>query len=174
MKQPGPPVTTLGMSIVADGVSGQSCSVFALTDAGYNLDSGTTCGFSSSNGSLNSTNPQLGALQSNGGPTQTMALPLQSPAVNAIPVTVSGCTGTDQRGVTRPQGVGCDVGAFEVLQSGGDLQPPTTPTGLATTSVNTSSVGLAWNASTDNVGVAGYTVYRNGTSIATTGGTTTS
>jgi chitodextrinase len=48
------------------------------------------------------------------------------------------------------------------------------PTGLATTSVSASSVGLAWNASTDNVSVAGYTVYRNGTAIGTTGGTTTS
>jgi chitodextrinase len=174
-KQPGPPTTTLRMSIVADGVSGQNCSgSIAIVDGGYNLDSSTSCGFSSARGSLNSTNPQLGALQANGGPTQTMALPLQSRAVNAIPATVSGCNGSiDQRGVTRPQGAGCDMGAFEVVQSGGDTQPPTTPTGLATTSVSSGSVGLAWSASTDNIGVAGYTVYRNGSAIDTTGVTTT-
>jgi chitodextrinase len=87
---------------------------------------------------------------------------------------VSGCNGsTDQRGVTRPQGAGCDMGAFEVVQSGGDTQPPTMPTGLTTTSVSSGSVRLAWSASTDNIGVAGYTVYRNGAAIDTTGATTT-
>jgi chitodextrinase len=55
----------------------------------------------------------------------------------------------------------------------GDTQPPTTPTGLATTSVTSSSAALSWNASTDNVGVSGYTVYRNGVAIATTGGSIT-
>jgi len=38
-KQPGPPTTTLRMSIVANGVSGQNCSgSVAITDSGYNLD----------------------------------------------------------------------------------------------------------------------------------------
>src|SRR5207253_2355473 len=82
------------------------------------LDSGTSCGFSTPLGSLVSTNPQLGPLQSNGGPTQTMALPLQSAAVDAIPAALNGCTGSsDQRGVARPQGAGCDIGAFELAQS---------------------------------------------------------
>jgi hypothetical protein len=56
---------------------------------------------------------------------------------------------------------------------GGDTQAPTVPTGLQTTSVTSGSVGLSWTASTDNVGVSGYTVYRNGTAIGTTGGSTT-
>ncbi len=55
--------------------------------------------------------PRLGPLQDNGGPTQTM-LPLPgSPVINAggiCPVA------TDQRGVPRPQGVACDIGAVEV------------------------------------------------------------
>ncbi len=38
----------------------------------------------------------------------------------------------------------------------GDPIPPTTPTGLAATGTTSSSVSLAWNASTDNVGVTGY------------------
>jgi chitodextrinase len=49
--------------------------------------------------------------------------------------------------------------------STGDTQPPSVPAGLHTTSVSTSSVSLAWSPSTDNVGVTGYTVYRNGASL---------
>jgi acid phosphatase type 7 len=53
----------------------------------------------------------------------------------------------------------------------GDTQPPTVPTGLAATVINPSRVDLTWNASTDNVGVAGYTVYRNGAVLANVGST---
>lgn len=55
----------------------------------------------------------------------------------------------------------------------GDTTPPSTPGGLAATGTTSSSVSLAWNASTDNVGVTGYVVSRNGTEIATTGTGTT-
>ncbi|TDC27072.1 glycosyl hydrolase family 8 [Kribbella albertanoniae] len=54
----------------------------------------------------------------------------------------------------------------------GDTTPPSTPTGLAATGTTSSSVSLAWNASTDNVGVTGYVVYRNGTEVTTSAGTT--
>jgi chitodextrinase len=50
----------------------------------------------------------------------------------------------------------------------GDSTPPSTPTGLVTTGVAASSIGLAWQPSTDNVGVTGYKVYRNGNLIGTT------
>jgi Ca2+-binding RTX toxin-like protein len=52
-------------------------------------------------------------LADHGGSTQTHALVRGSPAVNAIPATDPGCTGADQRGVPRPHGVGCDIGAVE-------------------------------------------------------------
>lgn len=48
-----------------------------------------------------------------------------------------------------------------------DTQAPTVPTGLASSSVTQTSFTLTWNASTDNVGVTGYEVFRNGTSIGT-------
>jgi chitodextrinase len=50
-----------------------------------------------------------------------------------------------------------------------DTQPPTTPTGLVATALSTSQIKLDWNPATDNVGVTGYRVYRNGgsTPIAT-------
>ena len=56
----------------------------------------------------------LGPLRDNGGPTETHALKARSPAVNAIPSADPDCTGTDQRGISRPQGAGCDIGAFEL------------------------------------------------------------
>jgi acid phosphatase type 7 len=51
-----------------------------------------------------------------------------------------------------------------------DSQPPSTPAGLAATVVSAGQVNLSWNAATDNTGVTGYTVYRDGSPIATTSG----
>ena len=165
---------SISMSVVSGGLSGSNCGGQAhITDAGYNIDSSSSCGFSTSQHSLSNTQPQLDALAANGGPTQTMALPAGSPAVDAIPASTSGCTGsTDQRGTSRPQGSGCDIGAYELVVTSGDTQPPTVPTGLNATSVTSSAVSLQWNASTDNVGVTGYTIYRNGTAVGSTGGPT--
>src|SRR5439155_5591024 len=52
-----------------------------------------------------------------------------------------------------------------------DTQAPTAPGNLAATATSSSSVSLSWTASTDNVGVAGYRVSRNGTLVATVTGT---
>ena len=58
-----------------------------------------------------SSDPKLGALANNGGFTQTMALGAGSSAIDTG--TNTGCPATDQRGVTRPQGSQCDIGAYE-------------------------------------------------------------
>lgn len=63
-------------------------------------------------------NPLLGALANNGGSTRTHALLPGSPAINAsnpLPPGSGGfaCAASDQRGVARPQGSACDMGAFE-------------------------------------------------------------
>src|SRR6202007_401441 len=55
-----------------------------------------------------------------------------------------------------------------------DTTAPTTPTGLAASAPTSSSLTLSWNASTDNVGVAGYRVYRDGTLVASPSGTSVS
>ncbi|TDD25798.1 chitinase [Nonomuraea diastatica] len=55
---------------------------------------------------------------------------------------------------------------------GGDTSAPSVPGNLRTTGVTDRSVSLAWNASTDNVGVTGYEVYRDGNLITTVTGTT--
>ncbi len=49
-----------------------------------------------------------------------------------------------------------------------DTQNPTTPTGLVSTAVSSSQINLSWVASTDNIGVAGYYVYKNGTILVST------
>ncbi|GGT21821.1 glycoside hydrolase family 6 protein [Streptomyces chromofuscus] len=55
----------------------------------------------------------------------------------------------------------------------GDTTAPTAPTGLRTTARSATSVSLAWTAATDDVGVTGYDVYRDGTRITSTPGTAT-
>jgi chitodextrinase len=54
-----------------------------------------------------------------------------------------------------------------------DTTAPSTPSGLSATALSTSQINLSWTASTDNVGVTGYNVYRGGTLIATLGAVTT-
>jgi len=91
-----------------------------MTSKGYNLSSDGTCNFSGP-GDLNNTDPVLGPLQNNGGPTQTQALLPGSPAIDAG--NPNGCTDgngnllkTDQRGAPRHDKEdtgGCDMGAFE-------------------------------------------------------------
>jgi CSLREA domain-containing protein len=105
--------------------SGGNC-FGSVTDGGYNLASDTSCPFSAPT-SLNNIDPLLLPLQDNGGPTATQALctgpgspeascPGASPALDLIPPGINGCgttIATDQRGVLRPQGPGCDMGAVE-------------------------------------------------------------
>src|SRR5205814_8670050 len=52
-----------------------------------------------------------------------------------------------------------------------DTTPPSVPTGLTASASSSSQINLSWTASSDNVGVSGYRVYRGGTQIATTSAT---
>lgn len=52
-----------------------------------------------------------------------------------------------------------------------DTQPPSTPENLRVTDTTPTSISLSWNAATDNVGVTGYKVIRDGAEIASTGAT---
>jgi chitodextrinase len=54
----------------------------------------------------------------------------------------------------------------------GDTQAPTVPTGLKVTGTTSSTVSLSWTASTDNVGVSGYLIFRGGTQVGTSTTTT--
>lgn len=115
----------------ASGGAGQNCghpSSFpsAIKSLGFNLASDGTCELKAK-GDLSGVDPQLKPLADNGGPTQTMALPLSSPAVDQG---TSAGLKTDQRGDKRPVvipgvptpvgGDASDIGAFELqLAPGG-------------------------------------------------------
>jgi hypothetical protein len=97
---------------------GHDCSG-TIADAGYNLDDDGSCGFSTSDHSLSGVDPELGPLRDNGGPTQTRSPAIGSPVLDQIPPAATGngtslCSGTDQRGVPRPQDADCDIGAVEM------------------------------------------------------------
>ncbi|MBN1810731.1 MAG: hypothetical protein JXA14_02735 [Anaerolineae bacterium] len=96
-------------TIVAhNGTTATNCSG-VLTSNGHNLEYGNTCNLTATD-DITDTNPLLGPLTYD---SSTWVHPLQkdSPAIDAG-LCVAGVT-TDQRGVTRPQGSACDIGAYE-------------------------------------------------------------
>jgi hypothetical protein len=114
---------SFGNSIVSGGIGptgSENCLVVETTSLGFNLDSRDQCGFHAAGDQVNK-DPQLGPLQGNGGPTETMLPAVSSPAVD------QGSTFgllTDQRKVVRPidfpsisnaaGGNGADIGAVEL------------------------------------------------------------
>ncbi len=92
-------------------VNGSHGNAFgAITDGGHNLSSDQTPLLSAA-GSRNNVDPKLAPLGNNGGTALTMALLFGSPAIDAGDE--AECPPTDQRGVARPAGLACDIGAFE-------------------------------------------------------------
>ena len=134
--------TTLTNTILANNVDNSAVTKHAdcsgaVTSDGYNLIEDTTgCSIGGSlTGNVTGSDPGLGALQDNGGPTDTHALPSTSPVFDAGNPAPPGsgplaCPAVDQRGVARPQFTRCDIGAFE-LQPTPPPQPPS-PTPIAT------------------------------------------
>jgi hypothetical protein len=92
--------------------------VTAILSNGFNLSSDASCPFNQSS-DWNSVLANLGplALNGNGGPTLTHIAFPPSKAVDGG----SGCPPADQRGVARPQGLACDIGAVEYVP--GELSP---------------------------------------------------
>jgi CSLREA domain-containing protein len=108
-------------SIIANNLLSGNCFGNPFINSGRNLQfPNATCG-----STIPVADPLLGPLQDNGGPTLTHALLSGSPAIDAVPVANCSEAPTDQRGVTRPQGPACDIGAFEVVVN----QPPTAEAG---------------------------------------------
>jgi hypothetical protein len=73
-------------------------------------------------------------------------------------------------GVTRATSYGYSLWEMQVFgttDSSGDTQAPTTPAGLTAGTTTATSAALTWSAATDNVGVAGYDILRDGTAVAT-------
>lgn len=97
--------------IEGSGGSGTNWDATLGSDGGGNLDQ----------------DPLLGALTDNGGATATMLPATGSPAIDAGQAL--GCPASDQRGVARPQGIACDIGAVEVAQSSQQLAVTVTGAG---------------------------------------------
>jgi hypothetical protein len=108
------PSFTINNSIVASN-QWYSCDHWTgnmkFSSGGYNLFGDDSCVPTATDQIIS--DPQVGPLADNGGPTWTHALLPGSPALNAANNAV--CSATDQRGIVRPQGPQCDIGAFELV-----------------------------------------------------------
>lgn len=102
--QADPAVTSLGRNLIGDATG---CG--AVFDHGVK---GDKVGNDQVGPSIAKIAPRLSALGDNGGPTPTRALKPGSPAIDAAGGKPCSTT-TDQRGVKRPKGSRCDIGAFE-------------------------------------------------------------
>jgi pectate lyase len=116
---------TLNNSIVANnGADGTGNFVVegtgSITSLGYNLSNAWN-GQATTTGDLTD-DPLLDALADNGGATQTCALLIGSPAINAADP--NDPIGTDQRGVSRPQVGRSDIGAFEFIPGVASVDVP--------------------------------------------------
>jgi hypothetical protein len=129
-----------------------------LTDGGNNLqypaNNPTDPARPDCTAGIQVTDPQLNPLADNGGSTWTMALPPGSPAINAG--NTATCLLTDQRGIPRPQGSSCDIGAYEVV----------THLSLNPSIAFAGDSGLTLTVLGDDFG-AGDSIYWNGTALAT-------
>ncbi len=147
---------TLYNTIIAGGGTGGDCSTGgagSIVADSFNLDTDGTCDAATETTyvALN-----LGSLQNNGGPTETMALGAGSSALNvgdnavcaAAPVNA-----LDQRYIVRPQMTTCDVGAYE--------REPTTAANLAafTGKLKQNDTVLKWRTTTESQ-IAGFNLWR--------------
>lgn len=90
-------------------------------------------------------------------------------AANAS-VKIDGSATTNPRGISSPR-LMSDAAKFVFRGVIGDTIPPSQPAALTAEAADTSSVSLQWTASTDNVGVAGYRLYRGGVFRGSVSGT---
>jgi hypothetical protein len=132
-------------SIVGCSTSSNSC-FGPIIDGGNNISSDASCNFTAA-GSLNNTDPRLGPLGDYGGPTPTMPLLAGSPAINAA--LSSACPSTDQRGIARPYGAACDIGAFESA-------PPYTIRGHVGPYLSATGTSISAGGFTTTVNAAGF------------------
>jgi CSLREA domain-containing protein len=157
---------TIRNSIVGGNTGGSAsdCTASAapINSAGFNLIQNVTgCSITGdTTGNITGLNPRFGVFQPNGGPTSTHGLCTgvgtpeascagASPAIdsaNPASVILGGCAITDQRGISRPQGPRCDMGAFEVAPVGGFLVTPGGATVLAGDGL---LLDYAWTHTTD-------------------------
>jgi predicted outer membrane repeat protein len=115
--------TIIDSALESLSLPGVNCSG-TITDDGHNINEDGSCQFTGTGCAITTgtsfcTNPRIsGPLQNNGGPTQTIALDSDSPAMDSGDETVcaaSPVNSLDQRGFARPGGTAthCSIGAYE-------------------------------------------------------------
>lgn len=147
--------TTLKNTIVANRTGGTSeclSNSGTLTADNTNIDTDGSC-----DNAVQKTSVELnlGSLQENGGPTKTIELQTGSVAIDAGDITTCNnapVSGQDQRGMVRPQGAGCDIGAFET----GAIIPVVTASNpsAGATLTSLSSINITFNQDMKNDGSA--------------------
>lgn len=106
-------LTVVG-TVVAEAVEGTNCAMEGAVESSHSYDTDGSCAFSGRGDTSGGSDPLLGELADNGGPTWTRLPESDSPLIDAI--AESDCADAvedDQRGVARPVGEGCDIGAVE-------------------------------------------------------------
>ncbi|HNQ93245.1 MAG TPA: sortase [Anaerolineales bacterium] len=112
-------------------------------------------------------NPVLSALVNNGGYTQTMAISVTGAADDAADTTTADCAAVDQRGTARPQGVACDIGAYEIDDTGAPTLISFTRFNPATTPTNADTLVFRATFSETVLNVSAGDFQVNGTTTAT-------
>jgi len=155
-------------TIVANNLSNFNCGNFSggILTGSNNLSDDDSCGL----GFTNSSSILLGPLADNSGPTQTLALLPGSAAIDAGDDEV--CPSIDQRGVARPQGAHCDIGAYEVEIITDNTAPTANPGGPYLGAVNT-AISFDGSASSDPDGDPLTYAWTFGDSATGTGATPT-
>jgi CSLREA domain-containing protein len=180
----GSGVTLQGTLVTYSAAVANCAGAAGVQDNGHNLQTGVSqsCGVTIPAYPANALDCSslLGPLQSNGGSTKTHALVPKvagdfcppggdNPALNAVPVIDCAAftdNSTDQRGVPRPQGAACDIGAFEF-----DLLPPHAVADTASTPEDTpATIDILANDSdpnaTDILTVTAVSMPSSGTAAA--------
>ena len=158
---------TVKNTILANSLSSGNCYMGnggVIVSQGHNLSDDASCtSWLTGTGDASSTAPGLdpAGLKNNGGPTPTIALLPGSPALDAVPLSpANSCTltdgttsvATDQRGIARPGGSACDIGAFELVQTMTvtiDIKPGEGPAPINTKSRGTIPVAVLSSSTFD-------------------------
>lgn len=152
----------ISASLVAAPLGGANCTSVsgpsAFASDGFSYESDATCS-PGPDDIVSTVDAQLGPLADNGGPTTTRLPAATSPIGGLIPA--ASCTlPTDQRGITRPQGLGCEPGSVEIVEQLVPLQGTNHADVLIGTPFNDLIRGLAGNDSIS--GLSGHDILEGG------------
>lgn len=176
--------TTYHFQVVSKGSNGLQATsgdfTFATTSASAppTISAVTASGITASGATITWTTNVGATSQVNYGTTTSLG---QSSALNSTLVTshsvvLSGLSATTlyyYQAVSKNSGGNqATSGSFTFTTTTPDTTPPSVPTGVTATAISSSQITVRWTASTDNVGVTGYNVFRNGSKVGTSATTT--